>query len=106
MLIARLQLPMCTSPVLAPALTPVLIFTVVFPFLEDSKLIVRPRLALASTASVYFAVEPMMISPVPPPALTFVLIIILVFSFLENLFEVDCGEYRRLLVKWLNRAGY
>jgi hypothetical protein len=30
-----------------PALTFVLIFTVVFPFLENSKLIVRPRLALS-----------------------------------------------------------
>ena len=30
---------------MAPALTLVLIFTVVFPFLENSKLIVRPRLA-------------------------------------------------------------
>ena len=46
----------------------------VFPFLEDSKLIVRPRLALASTASVYFALEPMTISPLLAPAFTFVLI--------------------------------
>ena len=32
---------------MAPAFTFVLIFTVVFPFIENSKLIVRPRLALS-----------------------------------------------------------
>jgi MYXO-CTERM domain-containing protein len=40
---------------------------------------------LASTASVYFAVEPIRISPLLAPAFTFVLIFILAFSFLEIL---------------------
>ena len=71
-LIARLQPPICIWPFVAPALTFVLSFTVVFPFYEN-------RCWLHS---------PTRISPLVAPALTFALIFIVFFLSLK--IEVDC----------------